>query len=48
MQKKLLALIPGGKQIVVEGVGHNIHAEKPTALIVPVVEMITELRGEKE
>jgi pimeloyl-ACP methyl ester carboxylesterase len=47
MQKKLVALIPGGTQIIVEGVGHNIHAEKPEALIAPVVEMINEIREKK-
>ncbi|HEX9971025.1 MAG TPA: alpha/beta hydrolase [bacterium] len=48
MQQKLVALIPGGKQIVVEGMGHNIHSEKPEALIAPVVEMINEVREKKE
>ena len=48
MQKKLVALIPGGEQIVIEGVGHNIHFEKPEALIAPVVEMINEMREKKE
>ena len=48
MQQKLVALIPGGRHIVVEGVGHNIHAEKPEALIAPVVEMIKEVREKKE
>jgi pimeloyl-ACP methyl ester carboxylesterase len=44
MQKKLAALVPGGKQIVVNDVGHNIHLERPEALIEPVVEMIEEVR----
>jgi pimeloyl-ACP methyl ester carboxylesterase len=44
MQKKLVALIPGGKHIIVNDVGHNIHLEKPEALIKPVVEMIEEVR----
>jgi pimeloyl-ACP methyl ester carboxylesterase len=48
MQQKLVTLIPGGRQIIVEGVGHNIHAEKPEALIAPVVEMINEMREKKE
>jgi len=47
MQKKLVALIRGGKHIVVEGVGHNIHFEKPEALIDPVIEMINEVRNKK-
>ena len=47
LQKKLVALIHGGKHIVVEGVGHNIHFEKSEALINPVVEMINEVRKGK-
>ncbi len=45
LQKKLVALIPGGKHIIVEDVGHNIHVEKPEALIGPVTEMINEVRN---
>lgn len=44
MQKKLATLIPGGKHIIVEDVGHNIHIEKPDALIGPVLGMITDIR----
>ncbi|UCG51747.1 MAG: alpha/beta hydrolase [Candidatus Latescibacterota bacterium] len=44
LQKKLVALIPDGEHIVVEGVGHNIHVEKPDALIDPVVKMLNEIR----
>ncbi|UCF79771.1 MAG: alpha/beta hydrolase [Candidatus Eiseniibacteriota bacterium] len=44
LQKRLVALVPGGKQIVVEGVGHNMHVEKPDALINPLVQMIKEIR----
>jgi pimeloyl-ACP methyl ester carboxylesterase len=47
MQQKLVALIPGGKQIIVEGAGHIIHGEKPEALIAPVVEIIKEIRENK-
>ncbi len=47
MQQKLVALIPGGKQIIVEGAGHNIHGEKPEALITPVGEMIMIVREKK-
>jgi pimeloyl-ACP methyl ester carboxylesterase len=47
LQRKLVALIPGGKHIIVEGVGHNIHLEKPEALIGPVIEMINEVRGKQ-
>ncbi len=44
LQQRLAALIPGGEHIVVEGVGHNIHVEKPDALIEPVIKMLNELR----
>ena len=44
LNKKLAALIPGGRQIIVEGTGHDIHVDKPEALIAPVVEMIKEVR----
>jgi len=43
LNNKLAALIPGGRQIIVEGTGHDIHVDKPEALIVPVVEMIKEV-----
>jgi len=45
LQKKLVAMIPGGKHIIAEGVGHNMHIEKPEALITPVIEMIKEVRN---
>jgi pimeloyl-ACP methyl ester carboxylesterase len=48
LNKKLAALIPGGRQIVVEGAGHDIHVDKPEALIAPVLEMIKEVREKKE
>jgi pimeloyl-ACP methyl ester carboxylesterase len=44
LNNKLAALIPGGKLIIVEGAGHDIHVGKPEALIAPVVEMIKEVR----
>jgi pimeloyl-ACP methyl ester carboxylesterase len=44
LQKKLVAMIPGGKHIIVDDVGHNMHLEKPEALITPVIEMIKEVR----
>lgn len=43
---KLAALIPGGRLIIVEGTGHNIHMDKPGVLIAPVMEMIKAV-GEK-
>jgi pimeloyl-ACP methyl ester carboxylesterase len=45
---RLAALIPGGKQIIVEGTGHNIHIDKPEALIRPLVVMIEQVREKKE
>jgi pimeloyl-ACP methyl ester carboxylesterase len=44
LQQRLVALIPGGDHIVVEGAGHNIHVEKPEALIEPTVKMLKALR----
>ena len=44
LQQRLVALIPGGEHIVIEGVGHNIHIEKPDALIEPISEMIDRIR----
>ena len=48
LQQKLLHLIAGGKQIIVDGVGHNIHTEKPEALINPVIEMTNTMRENKQ
>jgi pimeloyl-ACP methyl ester carboxylesterase len=48
LQIKMAALIPGGRLIIVEGAGHDIHLGKPEALIVPVVEMIKQVREKKE
>lgn len=48
LNKKLAALIPGGRLIIVEGTGHNIHVDKPDALIAPVVEMIKKVRAKQE
>jgi len=48
LNKKLAALIPGGREIIVEGTGHNIHVDKPEALIAPVVEIIREVRAKKD
>ena len=45
MGERLASLIPGGKLIVVEGAGHNIHVDKPAALIDPVCEMIDAIRN---
>jgi pimeloyl-ACP methyl ester carboxylesterase len=47
LMDRLAASVPGGKRIVVEGAGHNVHVDKPEALIAPVLEMIKEVKGEK-
>ncbi len=46
-QQKLVGLIPGGKHIIAEGAGHNIHVEKPEILIDQIIEMIEKIRSEK-
>jgi pimeloyl-ACP methyl ester carboxylesterase len=48
LNKKLAALIPGGRQIIIEGTGHDIHVDKPEALIAPVVEMVRAAREKKK
>ncbi len=46
MQKKLADLIPGAEQILIEGVGHNVHLDKPEAVLTPIRAMIAHLRGQ--
>jgi pimeloyl-ACP methyl ester carboxylesterase len=45
MQEKVAKLIPDGEHIIVEGAGHNIHLDKPGALIGPVLKMISKVRN---
>jgi pimeloyl-ACP methyl ester carboxylesterase len=45
MQKKLVLLVPGAEQIFVEGAGHNVHLDKPEAVLVPIRAMIARLRA---
>lgn len=47
MQKRLVELIPGGTLVQAEGVGHNIHNEKPEALLKPLVQMVSAVRAER-
>jgi len=47
-QKKYLELIPGGKHTIVEGVGHNMHVEKPECVIDPILEMLRDIRRKGE
>ncbi len=44
MQKKLVGLAPGAEHVVVEGVGHNVHLDRPEAVIAPIVTMVKKLR----
>jgi pimeloyl-ACP methyl ester carboxylesterase len=46
MQKKLAELIPGGEQVLVEGAGHNVHLDKPEAVLAPIRAMIARLRAQ--
>lgn len=48
LQERLAALIPGGRHIVAEGVGHNVQVEKPEVLTVPLLEMIEGVRAGAE
>ncbi|HSG27888.1 MAG TPA: alpha/beta hydrolase, partial [Candidatus Krumholzibacterium sp.] len=45
LQKRLVDLIPGGKHIIAENAGHNIHAEKPEVLVKPILEMLEKARA---
>jgi pimeloyl-ACP methyl ester carboxylesterase/dienelactone hydrolase len=45
MQKKLTELVPGGEQVLVEGAGHNVHLDKPEAVLAPIRAMIARLRA---
>ena len=44
LHRKYLELIPGGKHIIVKGVIHTIHYEKPQAFIDPVLELFEQVR----
>lgn len=44
MMNELAASVPGGRQIMIEGTGHHVHVDKPEALLVPLVEMINEVK----
>lgn len=45
LMSALASSIPGGGQILIEDTGHYIHADKPEALITPLMEMINEVRS---
>jgi pimeloyl-ACP methyl ester carboxylesterase len=44
MQKKLVELVPGAEHVLVEGAGHNVHLEKPEAVIAPIRTMLASLK----
>jgi len=46
MQEKQTDLVPGGEQVLVEGAGHNVHLDKPEAVLAPIRAMIVRLRGQ--
>ena len=48
LQQRLVALIPGGKHVDAEGVGHNIHIEKPEILIDLISEMIDRIQSSEK
>ena len=45
MQRRLAALVPGGRLIEVPGVGHNIHVEKPEAVLQPLLALVAQAKG---
>lgn len=45
LMKSLASSVPGGRLIVVEGSGHNLHVDKPDALLGPVLGMIADIQG---
>ena len=40
LSNDLTKLIPGGKEIIVEGAGHTIHTDKPQAVINAIKEIL--------
>jgi pimeloyl-ACP methyl ester carboxylesterase len=44
LNDRLVALIPGGRPVIVEGTGHDIHVDRPEVMIAPVMEMIKAVR----
>jgi len=48
LQERLVELVPGGKHILAEGVGHNVHVDRPEALLDPLTEMIDLIQNERK
>lgn len=46
LQERLAELVPGGIHILAEGAGHNVHVDKPEALLDPLAAMIDRVQGE--
>jgi pimeloyl-ACP methyl ester carboxylesterase len=44
LMSRLTDSVPGGRQIIVEGTGHNVHLDRPDVLIGPVLEMVQVVR----
>jgi pimeloyl-ACP methyl ester carboxylesterase len=45
MQRRLAALVPGGRTIELMGVGHTIHVEKPGLVLEPLLALVAEVHG---
>ncbi len=45
MMQGLAASVPGGRHIFVEGSGHNLHVDKPEALLAPLQSMIADIKA---
>lgn len=48
LQEKLVGLVPGGRHVLAEGVGHNVHVDKPEVLLDPLIEMIGLIQSERK
>jgi pimeloyl-ACP methyl ester carboxylesterase len=45
MQQRLAALVPNGRLIGIPGVGHNVHLEKPEAVLEPLLALIEQVKS---
>ena len=48
LQERLVELVPGGKHVLAEGVGHNVHVDRPEALLDPLMGMIDLIEDERK
>lgn len=44
LQKRLASLIPGAEHVLVEGVGHNVHVDRPAAVLGPILRLVHTIR----